>query len=151
AAFAVFLDQWVFLLEPFKVGPWTVKLFPLGSVPLDRPDLPGTNTGGGLLIVLTVFFAAFYLVVVAGRRSTAGQRLLAMKDSPAAAATMGMNLTLTKMVVFSFSAAMAGVGGALYGGALGSASPDRFAFFNSLPLLLLGVVGGIGSAAGALL
>jgi branched-chain amino acid transport system permease protein len=151
AAFAVFMDLWVFVLEPFDLGPWTIKLFPLGSVPVDRVDLPGTDTGGGLLVVLSIFFALFYLLVVGVRRSMFGQRLLAMKDSPAASATLGMNLTATKMAVFSFSAAMAGVGGALYGGTLGSASPDRFAFFTSLPMLLLGVVGGIGSAAGAIL
>jgi branched-chain amino acid transport system permease protein len=151
AAFAVFLDQWVFKLEPFKVGPWEIKTFPQGSVPVDRVDLPGTDTGSGMLIVLAIFFAAAYLLVVALRRSAFGQRLLAMKDSPAGAATLGMNLTTTKVIVFALSAAMAGVGGALYGGTLGSVAPDQFAFFTSLPLLLLGVVGGIGSPAGALL
>ena len=45
---------------------------------------------------------------------------------------------------------MAGVGGALYAAALGTVSPDRFNFFDSLPLLLLAVVGGIGTAGGAL-
>ena len=55
----------------------------------------------------------------------------------------------TKLLVFSLSAAMAGVGGALYGGSLGTVTPDRFTFFESLPLLLLAVVGGIGSTGGA--
>jgi branched-chain amino acid transport system permease protein len=151
AAFAVFLDQWVFKLEPFDVGPWTIKTFPQGSVPVERVNLPGTDTGTGLLIVLSIFFAIAYLLVVAVRRSAFGQRLLAMKDSPAGAATLGMNLNTTKVIVFALSAAMAGVGGALYGGTLGSVAPDQFAFFTSLPLLLLGVVGGIGSPAGALL
>jgi branched-chain amino acid transport system permease protein len=45
---------------------------------------------------------------------------------------------------------MAGFGGALYGGTLGSISAQNFNFALSLPLLLLGVVGGIGSPAGAL-
>jgi branched-chain amino acid transport system permease protein len=151
AAFAVFLDQWIFVLEPFDLGPFTIKVFPQGSAFVDRVDLPGTDTAGGLLVVLSVMFALFYLLVVTVRRSTFGHRLLAMKDSAAASATIGMNLTATKFAVFTLSAAMAGVGGALYGGTLGSTSPDRFVFFNSLPLLLLGVVGGIGSAAGALL
>ena len=44
---------------------------------------------------------------------------------------------------------MAGVGGALYAGTLGSVERERFSFFESLPLLLLTVVGGIGTAAGA--
>jgi hypothetical protein len=72
-----------------------------------------------------------------------------MKDSPAACATLGMDLTTTKLSVFAFSAAIAGVGGALYAGSLGTISADRFTFFESLPLLLLAVVGGIGSVGGA--
>lgn len=151
AAIAVLLDQWVFQLEPFDLGPFTIKVFPSGGTAVDRVDLPGTDTDGGFLVVLTVIFALLYLLVVIVRRSTFGQRLLAMKDSPAASATIGINLTATKLAVFTLSAAMAGVGGALYGGAIGFATPDRFNFFNSLPLLLLGVVGGIGSPAGALL
>jgi branched-chain amino acid transport system permease protein len=150
AAFAVFLDQWAFKLANFDLGPVTIKIFESGSLAVERPDVPGTDTGGGLLIVLSIAFALLYLLVVAVRRSVFGHRLLALKDSPAAAATLGMNLTATKIAVFSLSAAMAGFGGALYGGTLGSVGPGRFAFFESLPLTLLAVVGGIGSAAGAL-
>ncbi|HET6952269.1 MAG TPA: ABC transporter permease, partial [Acidimicrobiales bacterium] len=97
-----------------------------------------------------VVFALMYLLVVAIRRSTFGQRLLALKDSPAASATLGINTTLVRLAVFTLSAAMAGFGGALYGGTLGAVGPQNFAFVQSLPLLLLGVVGGIGTAAGAL-
>jgi hypothetical protein len=73
-----------------------------------------------------------------------------MKDSPAACATIGVNVTALKLAVFSLSAAIAGIGGALYAGTLGSVAPDRFSLFESLPLLLLAVVGGIGTASGAL-
>jgi branched-chain amino acid transport system permease protein len=97
-----------------------------------------------------VVFAIFALLVVAIRRSGFGERLLAMKDSPAACATLGLNLTLTKLAVFTLSAAMAGIGGALYASTLGSVSPELFNLFQSLPLVLLAVVGGIGSPGGAL-
>jgi ABC-type branched-subunit amino acid transport system permease subunit len=102
------------------------------------------------LVVLSVVFALLFLLVVGVRRSGFGERLLAMKDSPAACATLGLDVTRLKLSVFALSAAMAGVGGALYAGTQGSVSPDRFALFESLPLLLLAVVGGIGTAAGAL-
>ena len=100
--------------------------------------------------MLAVVFCLFALVVVAIRRSYFGERLLAMKDSPAACATLGLNIRRTKLAVFVVSAAMAGVGGAVYGATLGTITPDRFSFFQSLPLLLLVVVGGIGSAGSAL-
>jgi branched-chain amino acid transport system permease protein len=150
AAFAVFLDQWAFKLRTFEVSGHDIKFFESGAVQVERPAISAIDSGGGLLVALSIVFALFYLLVVAVRHSVFGQRLLALKESPAAAATLGMNLTLTKIAVFTLSAAMAGVGGALYGVTLGSVSPDRFVFFESLPLVLLAVVGGIGSAAGAL-
>ena len=45
---------------------------------------------------LSVVFAVLYLAVVAVRRCTFGQRLLALKDSPAASATLGINTTLVR-------------------------------------------------------
>ena len=47
------------------------------------------------------------------RRSAWGRRLVALSDSPAAFATLGMSPTISKMVVFGASAALAGVGGML--------------------------------------
>jgi branched-chain amino acid transport system permease protein len=108
------------------------------------------DTQRARLVFLSAVFAVLYLAVVAIRRSTFGQRLLALRDSPAASATLGINTTLVKLAVFTLSAAMAGFGGALYGGTLGAVGPQSFAFVQSLPLLLVAVVGGIGSAAGAL-
>jgi branched-chain amino acid transport system permease protein len=160
AAFAVFLDSWVFRLPAFDLGPFNldhgepyrVQLFNLGVIPVRPLDLPviDTTTNASRLVVLAVIFAAMYLLVVGVRRSSFGERLLALKDSPAAAATLGMNVTLLKLGVFALSAAMAGVGGALWAGTQGSVSPERFALVESLPLLLLAVVGGIGTAGGAL-
>ena len=153
AAFALFLDVWVFKLPAFDLGPWEIKFFNLGIIavkPLDLPGIDGSSRGTQL-VVLSVVFALFYLLVVAVRHSGFGERLLALKDSPAACATLGLDVTRLKFSVFGLSAAMAGVGGALYAGTQGSVSPDRFALFESLPILLLSVVGGIGTASGALL
>jgi branched-chain amino acid transport system permease protein len=150
AAFAMLMDQWIFGLQDFSVGPLDLRLFGTGSVQVANLDVPGVGTERARIVFLAVVFALLYLLVVAVRRSTYGQRLLALKDSPAACATLGINPALMKLSVFTLSAGLAGFGGALYGGALGAISAQNFAFFQSLPLLLLGVVGGIGSAAGAL-
>ena len=152
AAFAVVLDSWIFRLPSFNIGPVDIKMFELGSIPVHRLHVPlvDPTSEKSFLVVLAVAFCICALVVVALRRSSLGERLLAMKDSPAACATLGLNLTLTKVVVFSLSAAMAGVGGAIYGGASGTVTADRFTLFASLPLALLAVVGGIGSAGGAM-
>ncbi len=152
AAFAVFLDRWFFALPAFDLGGLHVGVFDLGVVAVRPVDLPGIDTSDRptLLVTLAVMFALAYLLVVAVRRSSFGQQLLAMKDSPAACATLGIDVTRLKLAVFALSAALAGVGGALYAGTLGSVGYERFSLFESLPLLLLGVVGGIGTASGAL-
>jgi branched-chain amino acid transport system permease protein len=152
AAFAVFLDRWVFLFQSFEVAGQTIKLWEGGVVAVDPVDVPGVDTTDRQtqLAVLAVVVALGYLLVVAVRRSRYGQRLLAMKDSPAACATLGIDITRLKLSVFALSAAMAGIGGAFYAGTLGSVSAERFSLFESLPLLLLTVVGGIGTAAGPL-
>jgi branched-chain amino acid transport system permease protein len=152
AAFAVFLDRWFFTLPAFDIGPAHVEVFDLGIIAVRPLDIPGIDTTDKqtFLVVLSVVFALAYLLIVAVRRSTFGERLLAMKDSPAACATLGIDLTRLKLGVFAMSAALAGVGGALYAGSLGSVGYERFNLFESLPLLLLAVVGGIGTASGAL-
>jgi branched-chain amino acid transport system permease protein len=152
-AFAVVLDRWIFLLPAFDVGPVHVELFGQAGIPVPRLHFLGIDDTDprAELLVFAAVFCVLWAVVVGVRRSAFGERLLAMKDSPAACATLGLDLTVTKLAVFSLSAAIAGIGGALFGGASASVSPDSFAFFQSLPVLLLAVVGGIGTPLGALL
>ena len=85
------------------------------------------------------------------RRSNYGRRLTAMKDSPAAAATLGQNLIKLKLSVFMISAAIAGLGGILLSSASVSVNGDTFIIFISLALVMLTVVGGIGNVSGALM
>jgi hypothetical protein len=74
-----------------------------------------------------------------------------MKDSPAAAATLGQNLVKLKLSVFMLSAAIAGLGGILLSAETGTVNANTFLIFISLALVMLTVVGGIGSVAGALM
>ncbi|HEY4376541.1 MAG TPA: ABC transporter permease [Acidimicrobiales bacterium] len=152
AAFAVVLDRWIFLIPNVPLGPWTIKLFGSSNLGVSAMHLPfvDTNQPRTQLVMLSAVFVVFWLLIVAIRRSSFGERLLAMKDSPAACATLGMNVTMTKLAVFSLSAAMAGVGGAFYAATLGGVASSNFDFFSSLPIVLLVVVGGVTSAGGAL-
>jgi branched-chain amino acid transport system permease protein len=90
-------------------------------------------------------FVLLAALVVLVRRSEFGSRLFAFKDSPVACAILGMNTRLLPIAVFAISAAIAGVGGALYGEALGSAAPDIYQFLTGLTVLLTMVVAGIGA------
>jgi len=105
--------------------------------------------GAGFLIFATFLFCAMGLSVVALRRSIFGRRLVAMRDSPAACATLGVNLLATKLAVFGLSAAIAGFAGAVLAIHYGSAQSTNFAMLEGLPYLLLLVVGGVGVVSGA--
>jgi branched-chain amino acid transport system permease protein len=123
------------------------------SLRIHRLRLPGVsfNGGQGNVLLLAIAFALLGLFVLAIRRGPFGRLLGAMRDSPAACATLGVDLTLTKLGVFALSAAMAGVGGALYGGSQGSVTSSNFLYIQSLFLLLIITIGGINTVSGALL
>jgi branched-chain amino acid transport system permease protein len=149
AAFAVILDRWVFHLPAFSVFGHDVDLIQSGSL-IMRPDVLGISLDGdrAYFIYGSVLFGALSLLVVALRRSTFGQRLIAIKEGPAAVATLGIDVNRTKLTVFALSAALAGIGGAVLAGANRTADPSTFDFFSGLPVLLTMVIAGI-SAPGA--
>ena len=72
-------------------------------------------------------------------------------DSPAAFATLGMNPTVSKMMVFAASAALAGVGGILFAGQSLALSALDVQMFASLEIVLFVTIFGIRTTQGALL
>jgi branched-chain amino acid transport system permease protein len=147
AAFATAMDAWVFPLPAFDL--FGHQFAPFGSGSLNFVNF---HIGGWVLsskeaqfIVGAVVFVVLAALVVLVRRSEFGSRLFAFKDSPVACATLGMNTRLLPIAVFAISAAIAGIGGALYGEALGSAAPDIYQFLTGLTVLLTMVVAGIGA------
>ncbi|MFP3901489.1 MAG: ABC transporter permease subunit [Acidimicrobiia bacterium] len=155
-AFGVFVSNMVLREITQRTLPlvqWKFTIFPSGNLTVPRPrigpvDLASTPT---FLMAVTVLFSVLGVGLVALRHSSYGRRLTAMRDSPAASATLGQNLLSLKLSVFMLSAAIAGVGGALLTAQLGSANMDRYDIFLSLTLLMLTVVGGIGYVSGALM
>ena len=109
----------------------------------------GFPPGSAFLIFATVMFCLVGLGVVALRRSMFGRRLVAMRDSPAACATLGVNLLRTKLAVFGLSAAIAGFAGEIAGIHYGNVQSTNFSMLEGLPYLLLLVVGGVGVVSGA--
>jgi branched-chain amino acid transport system permease protein len=133
-------------------GLFDVNLFESGSVPVDSLKLFGNSFDdpASQMVLTAVAFSIVALLVMAIRRGRLGRRLLAMKDSEAACATLGLNLLGTKLVVFAISAGIAGFGGALYATQLTSITPNNFDLVSSLQIFALTVVGGIGAVGGAL-
>jgi branched-chain amino acid transport system permease protein len=122
-----------------------------GSLPVPRLDLPGLDLSSerAYLVLSVVAFVLVGLGVLSLRRSRYGRILLAMRDSPAGCATLGLNLRWTRVRLFALSAGIAGLAGGLFGGLRQTVAATDFQLFNSLPLLLLAVVAGVTSVSGA--
>jgi branched-chain amino acid transport system permease protein len=84
-------------------------------------------------------------------RSPTGRAFIAIRDSEISAQSMGIHLARYKTMSFALSAAIVGLAGALYAHKLRFISPEQFGITQSIDLLLLVVVGGLGSVHGAFL
>lgn len=129
-SFAVLMDN-VFFTSTNVMGSG-------GVVTVGRPHIFGLdfNSTRSFVILLAVVLAACLFGVGSLRRGAFGRRLVAMNDSPAACTTVGLNLTVTKLMIFSLSAGMAGLAGALYAGIGQTAGAAQFGFFYSITLFV---------------
>lgn len=142
--FAVLMDN-IFFPASWAMGEG-------GSLNVGRPDLFGERFASdrAFVILLAVVLAVALVGVGALRRSKVGRRLVGMNDSPAACTTVGLNLTLTRLAVFSLSAGMAGLAGALYGGLQGTVDAQDFIFVLSLAFFLSVTLAGVSTLSGPL-
>ena len=158
-AFGIIVNQLVILqtqaLHANILGfKFTVNFFSTGSLTMPRPHWFGINFGDqrNFLMLMTVMFAIIGVGLIALRRSAYGRMVVAMKDSPAACATLGLNITRLKLGVFMLSSGIAGLGGLMWAGQGRTvANNTGFDGFASLTLFMIAVVGGIGYVSGALL
>ena len=103
------------------------------------------------------YFACLVITIIATLailnllRSPTGRAFIAIRDSEISAQSMGIHLARYKTLSFAISAALAGIGGALYAHKLQFISPDQFSILQSIDLVLMIVIGGIGSIHGAFL
>jgi len=91
------------------------------------------------------------LLVLNLLRSPTGRAFVAIRDSEISAQSMGITLSGYKSLAFAISAALAGLGGALYAHKMQFLSPEQFGVIQSIDLLLMIVIGGLGSVHGAFL
>jgi ABC-type branched-subunit amino acid transport system ATPase component/ABC-type branched-subunit amino acid transport system permease subunit len=81
-------------------------------------------------------------------RSRLGRAFRVLKSDESVAASIGVDVARYKLIAFSLSGAVAGAAGALYGTALGTVTGSTFSYERSLSLLVVVVLGGLGSRAG---
>ena len=104
-----------------------------------------TFTAGFVLVMITL------VIVLNLTRSRAGRAIMAIRDNPIAAQSIGLNQTKYKLMAFVTSAALAGAAGALYGLNYSSLQAVKFNFNTSILILVFVVLGGLGNIWGSLL
>jgi branched-chain amino acid transport system permease protein len=115
------------------------------------PALFGWTASGAESFYLVVLLTCVLVTVGVLNllRTSTGRAFIAIRDSEISAQSMGIHLARYKTVSFALSAAIVGIAGALYAHKLRFISPEQFGIAQSIDLLLLVVVGGLGSVHGA--
>ena len=98
-----------------------------------------------LCVVITCF------AIHAMMKSRHGRAVLAIRDNEIAAESCGIQTTYYKVMAFAFSAAFAGLAGGLYACYIGVLNPSTFGFMKSIEILVMVVLGGMGSMLGSIL
>ncbi len=124
----------------------------LKGKPVDKPVVFGVSFASDLafyFLCLAILMGGLWLTANLLRAPT-GRAWVAIRDSEIAAQSMGVNLAVGKTMAFAYSAALMGVAGALFAHKIGFLAPDIFSVLFSIQLLLMVVVGGLGSLHGAM-
>jgi len=109
------------------------------------------GSGAGFYFVCLLVTVVCTLGILNLLRAPTGRAFVAIRDSEISAQSMGIHLAYYKTLSFSISAALAGMAGALYAHNLRFISPDQFNLMQSIDLLLMIVIGGLGSIHGVFL
>jgi len=130
-----------------------VKKIPMGDLLNNLGGAEGFSQIPGYTTLFFVYFFAFVLLVLAYRLkySSKGRALLAVRENEIAAEAMGIDTTRAKVIAFVFSAFFAGIGGSLYAHQVGALDPKELGFMKSIDLVIIVVIGGMGSITGVVI
>lgn len=108
------------------------------------PALTNIWWSWSVAVVMILFMFSF-------TTSSYGRAIKAIREDEIAAQAMGINLFRMKLLSFVIGSAMAGVGGALLSNLLGTIDPAMFRFTLTFNILLIVVLGGMGSISGSII
>ena len=118
-------------------------------------DLQADETRAGLFVASAIALALGYVICRIVVASRAGKVLVSIRDAESRARFLGYRVEGYKLFVFTLSAMLAGVAGALYVPQVGIINPGEFAPANSIEIVIWVAVGGrgllIGAVVGAIL
>lgn len=133
-------------IEPLTHGVMGINVFK-SDPPFGLP----LSTDQWMFLVVVALAALMFWIARNLLDSRTGRALIAVRDHPMAASTMGVNVAQYKAIMFGVSALYTGLAGALHGIIFEFVSPDSFRFELSIAILVGAVVGGIASLWGAVI
>jgi branched-chain amino acid transport system permease protein len=126
---------------------------PMGLRDIPHASFPalGSSIAAQLYVPLLLSALAVYALVLRIFRTRLGRDLRAVRDDEMAAESLGVPLPRTKTIAFVVCGMLGALAGGLYVMLVGFISPNNFTILESVRLLLMAVVGGLGSVAGTFL
>lgn len=118
-----------------------------GAMGMSTKKLNGTT----LFIITLITLIIVLFLCQSLIRSKHGRAITAIRDNEIAAKSMGINVTYYKLLVFALAACFAGIAGVLYGHSLSTVRQDAFTYNYSIEILVMVVLGGIGSMRGSII
>ncbi|HYF49295.1 MAG TPA: branched-chain amino acid ABC transporter permease, partial [Planctomycetota bacterium] len=141
------------LSDTYRDTPYRISGDDLSGNDIIMAMAGGSNTTRQIiyLVVTWVLVALVFIVIRNLLRSGHGRAITAIRDDQTAAELMGVNLVRYKVSVFVIGAAMAGLAGALMANYRSTISPNQFLMMEGIKILLMCVLGGLGSMSGTLI
>lgn len=99
---------------------------------------------------LFVFTTATVILINSFIKSSPGRACISIREDEIAAESMGINITKYKVTAFAIGAFFAGIAGALYSSYFYVIKPNLFSFVKSTDILVIVVLGGMGSISGSI-
>ena len=126
---------------------------PNGILGIDPPSLAGYTLSSPAHFYYLILVLAGLAVFVINRinNSRIGRAWIAMREDEIAASAMGINVTYMKILAFALGASWAGIAGVFFAGRYAFISPESFTFFETVIVLSMVVLGGMGSITGVII
>jgi branched-chain amino acid transport system permease protein len=143
----------VYLLLVNLDRPVNITGGPSGIIGVDPPSLAGLvpDNNAEYYFLFLVFLAFAVLISLRLRHSRIGWAWQAIREDEIAAQAMGINVFVAKLQAFAIGASFAGVGGCLLASWQHSVFPANFMFTESINILAMVILGGMGNLFGVIL
>ncbi len=135
--------QGITLIDPITIGVSFARTLDLGFV-----KLPSVYLYYYLFVVLTIFTI---IICIRLQNSRLGRAWMAIREDDVAAKSMGINVRNVKLLAFALGATFGGVAGAMFAAFQGFVSPESFSLMESIIVLAMVVLGGLGHIPGVIL